>query len=149
MIRTATLQDCDLIAAFNAQMAEETEGRILDPEILRAGVAALLQDPNKGTYYIYSDSQGRILGQVMVTLEWSDWRSGYFWWIQSVYVAPYFRGQGIFKALYHHILHLAQEKSDVCGLRLYVERTNHAARKTYAALGMKETEYRLYELEFT
>jgi GNAT superfamily N-acetyltransferase len=150
-IREANITDTNLIADFNARMALETEQRRLDIERVREGVQALLSDPAKGTYFIAeTDANGgtTIVGQLLITYEWSDWRNGNFWWIQSVYVDEKFRGQGIFRALFNHVNQLAKTRKNVCGLRLYVDAHNHSARKTYERLGMKRTNYELFETEF-
>jgi GNAT superfamily N-acetyltransferase len=146
-IRNAAITDAAIIAGNNSLMAEETEGRTLDPEIIGLGVAALLADPGKGRYWV-DEADGQIIGQLMVTYEWSDWRNGTLWWIQSVYVAPDFRRQGVFSALYHHVESLAATQPDVCGLRLYVEDNNHRAQRTYEALGMVEPGYVVMESMF-
>ena len=146
-IRPASTTDAPIVADFNARLADETEGIRLDPEILRAGVEAVLADPAKGLYWI-AETNGEVVGQLMITLEWSDWRNGYFWWIQSVYVRTDCRGHGIFKALYEFIRTEAARRTDVCGLRLYVEQHNARARRTYERLGMRLTGYQLYEAEF-
>ena len=133
-------------------MALETEQRRLNAERLRKGVAALLLDSAKGVYFLAETEpetgSRTIAGQLMLTYEWSDWRNGNFWWIQSVYVEENFRGQGIFRALFNHVDQLAKARSDVCGLRLYVDADNHSARKTYERLGMKRTNYELFETDF-
>src|SRR5580765_5365512 len=126
-IREARLTDSQVITEFNLRMAWETEQRRLDSERVGKGVAALLNDPAKGTYYIaevQSGDRSSIAGQLLITYEWSDWRNGNFWWIQSVYVAEEFRAAGVFKALFNHIHALAKSKNDVCGLRLYVDAQN-------------------------
>ena len=119
----------------------------LDRSVLGRGVGAVLEDPGKGSYWVV-EREGRVLGGLLVTLEWSDWRNGCFWWIQSVYVVPGYRRRGVFRALYDHVLARAQSDSAVCGLRLYVERDNVVARNTYSELGMVETPYAMYEEEF-
>ena len=143
-IREADIDDLEVIVRFNREMARETEGRELDPSTLRAGVNALLSDPARGRYYLAEGEDG-ILGQLLVTTEWSDWRNGQFWWIQSVYVHPDHRRQGIYTGLHHRVRRMAREEEEVCGLRLYVERGNESARRTYEKLGMTETSYRMYE----
>jgi GNAT superfamily N-acetyltransferase len=150
-IREARLTDTAIIADFNARMALETELRRLDIERVRQGVHVLLSDSAKGAYFIAeTETEGvtTITGQLLITYEWSDWRNGNFWWIQSVYVVEAFRGQGIFQALFNHIDQLAKASKDVCGLRLYVDAHNNAARKTYERLGMKRTNYELFETDF-
>ena len=146
-IRNATMTDAAIIASNNSLMAEETEGRTLDPDIIGPGGVALLGDPGKGRYWV-AEAAGQIVGQLMVTYEWSDWRNGTLWWIQSVYIAPDFRRQGVFSALYHHVESLAAAEPDVCGLRLYVEDNNHRAQRTYEALGMVKPGYVVMESMF-
>jgi GNAT superfamily N-acetyltransferase len=146
-LRTGNPADEPAIAEFNVAMALETERIRLDPARVAAGVRAVLEDDSKGFYLVATD-RGRIAGQLMITYEWSDWRNGNFWWIQSVYVHPDHRSQGIFRGLYDRILQLARAAEDVCGVRLYVERENHRARRTYESLGMKQTAYDLYEVDF-
>lgn len=143
-IRDATPADNAVIADFNSRMAEETEGRALDPDTIGKGVATLLADKSKGRYWI-AESDGKIVGQLMVTYEWSDWRNGSLWWIQSVYVHPEFRREGVFSALFHHVESQARTEPDVCGLRLYVENGNTRAQQTYAALGMVKPNYLVME----
>lgn len=143
-VRTATAEDIDLLARFNARMADETEDKTLDPETVRAGVQALFDDPARG-FYLVAVRDEEVVGSLMITPEWSDWRNGVFWWIQSVYVRPEARRTGIYRALHHAVRERAEVSDDVCGLRLYVERSNEAARETYEALGMTETSYRMYE----
>jgi GNAT superfamily N-acetyltransferase len=146
-IRQATPRDAAVIARFNSLMAEETEGRSLDPQRLREGVESLLSDPSKGIYFL-AESDGAILGQLMITFEWSDWRNGNFWWIQSVYVEKESRTKGVFKALYHHVHRIARADKTVCGLRLYVERQNERAARAYGRLGMNKAHYEMYEIDF-
>lgn len=114
---------------------------------MNAGVAALLNDPGKGIYFL-AEVEGRIAGQLLITNEWSDWRNGNFWWIQSVYVEENFRAQGIFSALFEHVHKLAKQRKDVCGLRLYMDSANATARKTYGRIGMKQTDYEVFEMDF-
>ncbi len=146
-VRRAVTTDGPLIAKFNALMAEETEHRVLDHEILRPGVEAVLSDETKGVYYV-AEVGGSVVGQTLITYEWSDWRNGTFWWIQSVYVREEYRGKGVFKALFHFIEQESKGKADVCGLRLYVEEENERAKETYKRLGMKKTPYELFEIDF-
>lgn len=146
-IRDATPADGTIIASFNARMAEETEGRPLPAEIIGPGVAALLADPGKGRYWV-AQIDGRLVGQMMVTYEWSDWRNGTLWWIQSVYVHPDFRRRGIYSSLYRHVEALAVASDDVRGLRLYVENSNKRAQQTYGALGMVDPNYKVMETIF-
>jgi ribosomal protein S18 acetylase RimI-like enzyme len=143
-IRPARPADADVIAEFNRLMARETEHKDLDPAILGAGVAAMLRDPNKGRYFV-AEADGRIVGQLGITLEWSDWRNGNFWWIQSVYVAPDARRHGVFRKLYEHVMAEAVKGPNVIGVRLYVERDNEVAKATYRKLGMWTTVYEIME----
>lgn len=146
-IRQATPEDAPLIAQYNAFMALETENRVLDQETLRKGVESVLANPGGGLYYL-AELDGRVAGQLMITYEWSDWRNGTFWWIQSVYVREEYRKKGVFKALYRFVESQARAKPEVCGLRLYVEYDNTRAKRIYEKLGMKKTPYELYELDF-
>jgi ribosomal protein S18 acetylase RimI-like enzyme len=125
----------------------ETENETLDNNLIVPGVSALLHDASKGRYWV-ALAEDRIVGQIMVTYEWSDWRNGMLWWIQSVYVHEDFRRRGIFSALYRHVESLAAAEADVRGLRLYVEGENRGAQKTYEALGMSVTGYRVMETIF-
>lgn len=146
-IRDATRADRDTIADFNSRLCEETEGGPLDSDIIRPGVAALLDDASKGRYWV-AEVDGRIVGQIMITHEWSDWRNGTLWWIQSVYVHAEYRRRGIFSALYRHVEALAEATPGVVGLRLYVEQNNARAQQTYARLGMSDTNYRVMQRLF-
>lgn len=146
-IRDATPADRETVAAYNSALARETEGRALDPDLIDRGVAALLQDPAKGQYWV-AEAAGRVVGQIMITREWSDWRNGTMWWIQSVYVHPDFRRQGVFAALYRHVESRARADDGVCGLRLYVEKGNQRALETYLALGMADPGYQVMEVDF-
>ncbi len=150
-IRLATVGDAPVIADFNRKLARETERIRLNPEIVARGVKALLRDPSRG-FYLLADqgaaARPDVLGQLMITREWSDWRNGDIWWIQSVYVRPDSRGRGIFASLFAHVRKLARKQKHVCGLRLYVEKGNARAIRTYERLGMKEAYYRIFELYF-
>ena len=146
-LRQATPLDAPVIAEFNALLAEETEHLELDRPLLRAGVAAVLADPAKGIYWV-AEAEATVVGQLLITLEWSDWRNGYFWWIQSVYVRPDWRGRDVFRSLYEFVRKQAEQRSDVCGLRLYVDADNVRAKQTYARLGLRPTSYQVYELDF-
>jgi len=142
-IRRAILNDGSIIAEFNARLAQETENLSLDRARLEQGVGAALSDPLKATYFL-AEIDGAVAGQLMVTHEWSDWRNGDMWWIQSVYVAGEFRRQGVFKALYEHVKDQAR-KAGAAGIRLYVERNNLNAQETYQKLGMSITKYLVME----
>ena len=145
-VRRATGDDVAMLVENNCAMAHETEGKALDREVVTRGVRHLLANPSAG-FYVVATEAGQPVGSLMITTEWSDWRDGTFWWIQSVYVSPAARRRGVYRTLYEHVQALAAEEADVCGFRLYVERENGAARATYAALGMAETAYRLYEVD--
>lgn len=147
-IRRATTADIDALVEFNCAMAAESEDKSLDTSKLRAGIKHLLANPEEG-YVLVAWSGEERAGSLMVTFEWSDWRNGRFWWIQSVYVPPAWRRRGVYSALHAHVRDAALADHTACGLRLYVERDNSGAMTTYRALGMVETDYRLYEEEFT
>lgn len=156
-IREAHAHDRDLLAQWAAAMAWETEHKRLDPDTISTGIEAGLADPAKARYYLAMSEVGvagretiaTAAGTLMLTREWSDWRNGDWWWIQSVYVPPAHRRQGVFAALYRHVEQLARDTPGVIGLRLYVERDNTNAQGTYAALGMSDAGYRIFEAEFT
>ena len=147
-IREATASDVECIVRFNQLLARETEDKQLDPARLRAGVEQGLARPDACRYYL-AEQNGRVIGQTMVTCEWSDWRNGLFWWIQSVYVDHGHRRGGVFRALFRHVEAAAKRSPDVCGLRLYVDQTNDRAISTYRRLGMKGTEYVVYEVDWS
>ncbi|NNE90598.1 MAG: GNAT family N-acetyltransferase [Verrucomicrobiales bacterium] len=147
-IREATLSDSDVIVEFNTRLATETEDHNLDREILTAGVGALLEDSSRGQYFVAESPEGEVIGQLMFTFEWSDWRNGQFWWLQSVYVRPDSRKHGVFSALLAHVTELAERDPDVCGIRLYVEKENIAAQSTYRARGFIQPNYEVMENEF-
>ena len=144
-VRRGEPRDAATVAEFNQRMAMETEHKALDPAILARGVERVFTDPAKG-FYLVAESAGQTVGQLMVTFEWSDWRDGWFWWIQSVYVRKDFRKQGVFRRLYEAMIHQAQAAGDVVGIRLYVERDNTRAQVTYAQLGMIDPGYFVREV---
>lgn len=146
-VRTADWSDLNTVAEFNARMARETENRELDPIAVRAGVAAVLQDQDLG-FYLIAEIDGSVVGQLLITSEWSDWRNRFFWWIQSVYVAPDYRRRGVYRALDAHLRAEALRRGNVCGVRLYVEHNNLAAQRVYRILGMSHSNYDMYEIEF-
>jgi GNAT superfamily N-acetyltransferase len=146
-LRDARPDDLDFIVRGNAEMARETEGIELEPGLVGPGVLAVLRDSSLGRYFI-AESAGRPVGQIMLTLEWSDWRNGVFWWIQSVFVDPAHRRQGVFSSLFRHVSDLARASPDVCGLRLYVDRSNSRARDIYEHLGLHATNYDVMEAVF-
>ena len=142
-IREAMPEDRDRIVLFNQAMAKETEGRILDRDVLTTGVGAMLADQARGRYFV-AEEDGDIVGQLAVTTEWSDWRNGNVWWIQSVYVARSHRRRGVYRQLHIHVRDMAQA-AGVLGLRLYVEHDNETAKSAYASLGMHPSSYVMYE----
>lgn len=146
-IRPAVAADAATIVAANIALAAETEDKALDADRVARAVQRELADPRLGEYYV-AEHAGKVIGQLMFTTEFSDWRDGTFWWIQSVYVFPEARGQGVYRALHRHIEQLARATPGVCGLRLYVERENTTAQTTYERMGMTPTNYLLYETEF-
>jgi GNAT superfamily N-acetyltransferase len=145
-IRRAGPDDSATIAEFNIRLAAETEDLKLDPDRVNAGVLALLRDPSKGSYFV-CELQNSIVGQVMITYEWSDWRNGNVWWLQSVYIRPEFRQKGVFRTLFEHIRGLAIREPGVWGLRLYMHAANERARTAYKRLGMSRTHYEVFEME--
>jgi ribosomal protein S18 acetylase RimI-like enzyme len=147
-IREAVASDATQIAQYNAMLAMETEGTRLAPEVAERGAEAMFADRSKGRYWL-AEVDGEVVGQLMLTYEWSDWRNGMVWWIQSVYVHGDFRRRGVFSTLYRHVESLARQEPEVCGLRLYVERDNAHAQSTYEALGMHTTNYLVMQSMFT
>jgi ribosomal protein S18 acetylase RimI-like enzyme len=143
-IRVAKLGDVTSLVKFNQLMAWETEQKMINEDILSKGVSALIVDDNKG-FYLVAEKNDEVVGSLMVTTEWSDWRNAVFWWVQSVYITPDFRRQGIYAQLYAQVKALAEQQQNVCGFRLYVEKENLIAQKTYESLGMHPTHYLMYE----
>ena len=143
-VRDATVQDVPLIARYNIDMALETDNRHLDRSTVLAGVAAVLSAPELGRYFLATFEQ-EIIGQAMVTYEWSDWRSGLFWWLQSAYVRPGARRRGAFTAIYRHIHARAKSVPGVVGVRLRVNESNTKAKQTFARLGMTLVEHSVFE----
>jgi GNAT superfamily N-acetyltransferase len=146
-IRIANFEDAHLLIEFNHAMALETEGKRLDATTLQSGVEAVFTHKDKG-FYVVAEDNGKIVGGLMVTFEWSDWRNKWFWWIQSVYILPEVRGKKIYSRLYDFVKEKARMQADVCGFRLYVEKENAHAQKVYEKLGMKGSHYLLYEEMF-
>jgi GNAT superfamily N-acetyltransferase len=144
-VRSATPDDAPVVIDFNCRLAQESEGKTLDPTLINPGVRAALADPNKALYFVAVDDNSHIVGQMMITFEWSDWRNGWFWWIQSVYVKPEARRRGVFRALYEHVRAEAARRTDVIGLRLYVDNDNVHAQQTYLRLGMVRSNYFVLE----
>ena len=146
-VRRAIPADLDTVVGFNTDLARESEGKNLDLERLRKGVLAVLDRDDLG-FYLMAEAAGRVVGQLLITTEWSDWRNGFFWWIQSVYVALDYRRRGVYRVLEGHVRSLAEQRGDVCGLRLYVERDNHVAQQVYSNLNMRRSHYDLFEIDF-
>ena len=145
-IRLAEKDDIHALVGFNQAMALETEGKTLEASVLEPGVAAVFEDANKG-FYVVADDGGLAVGGLLITYEWSDWRNRWFWWIQSVYILPEFRGRSIYRQMYAFVKQLARARGGVCGFRLYVEKANVHAQKVYEQLGMHESHYLAYEEE--
>ncbi len=143
-IRKAESGDAASLIDFNQRMALETEGKQLDESVLSPGVNAVFSDASKG-FYVVAEEDGSIVGGLLVTFEWSDWRNKWFWWIQSVYIVPSSRGRGIYSRLYEFVKAEAAKQGNVCGFRLYVERENVHAQKVYEKVGMMESIYLMYE----
>lgn len=147
LVRLAEEKDVQTLAQFNVALAWETEHKKLDLPVVTRGVRTLLKNPNHG-FYTVAETAGEVAACVMVTYEWSDWRCGLIWWIQSVYVKPEFRRQKVFSGLFEFLKEKASQDSNVCGFRVYVEGANHSAQKTYSQMGMEQTTYKLYEKFF-
>jgi GNAT superfamily N-acetyltransferase len=147
-VRPATPADVDTLVAGNIAMALEAEHKRLDPETVQLGVKAVFHEPARGRYFV-AEIGGKVVGQAMYTYEWSDWRNGTFWWLQSVYVAPVARRTGVFREIYGCIERLARDTPGVCGLRLYVEFDNERAQQTYVRCGMVDAGYQVMELDIS
>jgi len=145
-IRIATASEAEDLVKFNQAMALETEGKSLETGILTPGVEAVFVDDSKG-FYVVAEENDKIVGGLMITYEWSDWRNKWFWWIQSVYILPEVRGRRVYSQLYNFVKDTANKRGDVCGFRLYVEKENTRAQAVYEKLGMKESHYLMYEEE--
>ena len=144
IIREATKNDRDIIVSFQLAMAQETESLQLDKPTVEKGVSAVLEGPSKGRYFL-AESEGEVIGSMMITYEWSDWRNGTVYWIQSVFVDPDHRNNGAFKSLYNHVKGKVEASPDIAGLRLYVDMTNENAQKVYRQLGMDGDHYKVFE----
>jgi ribosomal protein S18 acetylase RimI-like enzyme len=150
-VRSATKGDVDSLVAFSAAMARETEQRHLDEARLREGTVWLLRTPSLGFFMVAEARESdrpRLVGQLMITYEWSDWRNGVFWWIQSVYVDPLWRRRGVFRRMHDEVMALAKADQHVCGVRLYVEKGNLTAQSVYQRLGLSPSAYKVYEQDF-
>jgi GNAT superfamily N-acetyltransferase len=146
-IRDATPADLEFIVGANLSLAQETEGQTLDRPLLLRGVRAIFDDPALARYYL-AEVDGQPVGQLMTTCEWSDWRNGVFLWIQSVYVLPEYRSSGAFRSLFRHLEEIARADSQICGIRLYVNRGNERAHEVYKRLGMHLSNYDIMESVF-
>ena len=150
-VRLAKPEDAAKIASFSAAMALETEGRHLDLDRLHDGTIALLNSPDRGFFMVAELEQAddrQLLGQLMITYEWSDWRNGAFWWIQSVYVAPAWRRQSVFRRMHETVMATAKTSPNVCGVRLYVEENNSVAQAVYRKVGLTPSSYAIFETDF-
>jgi GNAT superfamily N-acetyltransferase len=145
-VRRADLRDAEIVAAFNVAMALETENHVLDPATIATGVRAAIADEKRALYFV-AEIDRRVVGQTLVTFEWSDWRNGFLWWFGSVYVEPEFRGRGVFRALNDHVERQARAAKSV-GLRLYVWNENARAQTTYGKLGWTDANYKVMERLF-
>lgn len=145
-IRPATTADIPHLVEWNCALASETEDKTLDRDTVRLGVTGVFDKPQRG-FYLVAEFEKQPVGCLMVTYEWSDWRNGDFWWIQSVYVASSARRQGVFRALHREVEKRARA-AGAAALRLYVERDNERAQKTYSSLGMNPSDYQMYECSF-
>ncbi len=150
-VRLARPEDAETITSFSAAMALETEGRRLDLDRLHDGTLALIESPDRGFFMVAEVEQTgdrQLLGQLMITYEWSDWRNGAFWWIQSVYVDPAWRRQGVFRRMHETVMATAKTSPNVCGVRLYVEESNGAAQAVYRRVGFTPSSYAIFETDF-
>ena len=145
--RVASLLHLETIIDFNIAMAQETEGKFLDSEVVRLGVEAVFNRNDLG-FYLIAEHTSRPVGQLLITYEWSDWRNSFFWWIQSVYVKPDYRRQGVYQSLHFYATEVARQQGNVGGLRLYVDKDNTIAQGVYAGLRMSPTNYDMYEIDF-
>lgn len=145
-IQRASLNDAPMIAQFQVDMALESEGTELNIELVLKGVSEGINDESKGIYLVARNGNNEIIGSLLITREWSDWRCTWYWWIQSVYVCPEYRRQGVYREMYYKVKILAQDAQVHC-LKLYADRNNKTALSTYTSLGMKESHYLLFEEE--
>ena len=144
IVREATTKDARAIAEFQLKMALETENIQLDKNTVDLGVQAVFNDPSKGTYYV-AEKEGNVITSLLTTFEWSDWRNGTVLWIQSVFVLPEFRGNGVYKKMYRHIQKLVEQDNRLKGIRLYVDQSNLRAQQVYSKLNMSAEHYQLFE----
>jgi ribosomal protein S18 acetylase RimI-like enzyme len=143
-IRKSSLKDIDTLVDFQLRLADETESVTLNPHIVKQGLEELFKEPSRGLYYV-AESDGAVVGCHLITYEWSEWRNGNVWWLQSVYVRKDFRGKGVFKSMYDNLLRMIEQDPKILGLRLYVDKTNVTAQKVYSSLGMNGEHYTVYE----
>lgn len=143
-LRDGEARDAARLVEFNCRLARETEALELDPPVVRRGVHAMLTHPERG-FYVVAEAGGEVVGSLMITSEWSDWRDGHIWWVQSVYVVPAWRRRGVYRRLYGHVRERARDSGTVCGFRLYVEKDNTTAQSTYRSTGMSPTSYLVYQ----
>lgn len=143
-VRKATIKDHEKLVKFQLEMARETEGIELHLEPVERGVEAVLKDPNKGNYFV-AEINGEVVSSLLTTFEWSDWRNGTVLWIQSVYVMPQYRRRGVYRSMYAHIKTMVLSADDLKGIRLYADKSNLAAHKTYENLGMNKDHYITFE----
>jgi GNAT superfamily N-acetyltransferase len=147
VVREGARRDTNDIVRFQQAMAFETEGKVLDDAPLKSGVTGIFGSSEKG-FYLVAEVDGHLVGSLLITYEWSDWRNATFWWIQSVFVDTNWRRKGVYRSMHNYIFRIADSREDICGIRLYVERTNTIAQKTYNDLGMAHSHYDLYEIDF-
>ena len=145
-VREATHEDTESIVRFQEGMALETENKILDEVMLRNGITAIFDSTQKG-FYIVAEVDSVVVGSLLITYEWSDWRNATFWWVQSVFVDANWRRKGVYRSMHDYVINVAKSRKDICGIRLYVERTNTIAQQTYKDLGMTHSHYDLYETD--
>ncbi len=148
LVRDAGPDDVAVIAEFNSRLAEESEHKRLDPQVIERGVARGMARPGQCRYFL-AEIDGQVVGQTMITFEWTDWRDGVLYWLQSVFVRHEYRGRGVFRALFDHVMQTAKTDPDARGIRLYVERENAAALATYGRLGMQPSGHLLYEIDWS
>jgi GNAT superfamily N-acetyltransferase len=148
VIRPARPEDVETLTRFSAAMAWETEARTLDTDRLRQGTLAVFERADRGTFYVAEHRTGGLVGQCLITYEWSDWRNAQFWWIQSVYVDPHWRRRGVYRRLHDTIREKARATSGVCGIRLYVEESNRIAQSVYEAMNLRRAKYQIWEVDF-
>ena len=146
-VRFATPEDAEAITQLNQELARETESTELDAEVLRAGVDGVLADSTRGRYFL-ADCGGEVVGQAMLTYEWSDWRNGMIVWIQSVFVRAEHRRRGVFRKMYQHMEQICRAEPQVVGMRLYVEEDNSLAKRTYQDLGFGYAQYHVFQKWF-